>query len=91
MSMTDTIQLRIDASTKSKAQKILKDLGLDLSSAVKLFLTQVVSSRSIPFHIVTANGYTPAQEKKMLKEAAWAKKHGKRFSSAKEMLDDIMS
>ena len=89
--MNATIQLRIDASTKNKAQKVLKELGLDLSSAVKLFLSKVVQTRSIPFLIVTENGYTLAQERRMIKETSWAKKHGKRFSSAKEMLDDIMS
>ena len=90
MAMNATIQLRIDASTKSKAQKVLGALGLDLSSAVKLFLTQVVRSRSLPIANLTVNGYSHKQEKEMLKEAAWAKKHAKRYSSAKEMFDDIL-
>ena len=89
--MTTTLQLRIDAATKAQAQKVLEKLGLDLSSGIKLFLTQVIRSRSIPFSIRTANGFTPAQERSMIKESEWAKKHGKRFSSVKEMIDDILA
>ncbi len=91
MAMNATIQLRIDATTKNKAQKVLKDLGLDLSSAVKLFLTKVISTRSVPFEIRTVNGFTPAQERQLLKDAAWTKKHGKRYTNTKEMFDDILS
>lgn len=82
--MTKTLQIRIDSSVKSKAQKILEEMGLDMSSAVKLFLGQVIRSRSIPFEIRTVNGFTPAQENMMIKETEWAKKHGKRFSSVDE-------
>lgn len=88
--MNATIQLRIDSATKTKAVKVLKELGLDLSSAVKLFLTQVVRSRSIPITSLTANGFTPAQEKKFLRQVK-TEKLSKRFASAKEMLDDILS
>jgi len=88
--MSTTLQLRIDAKVKTNAQKILKEMGLDLSSAIKMFLTQVVNTRKIPFQILTENGFTPAQERKIIKETEWAKKHGKRFTSAKEMLDDIL-
>jgi len=90
MSMTATVQLRIDAATKAKAQKVLKGLGLDLSSAIKLFLTQLVYSSSVPFQIKTRNSFTPAQERRMIKEVERAQKHGKRFSSARAMIDDIM-
>ena len=38
----------------------------------------------------TANGDSEKIEREILKEAEWAKKHGKRFSSAKEMIDDIL-
>lgn len=89
--MTTTVQLRIDSATKLQAQKILEKLGLDLSSGIKLFLTQVIRTKSVPFVARTENGYTPAQERRMIKETEWALKHGKSFSSAKEMIDDILS
>ena len=88
--MTTTVQLRIDATTKAQAQKILEKLGLDLSSGIKLFLTQVVRTKSIPFVARTENGYTPAREREILRGAQWTKKHAKKYSSPKEMLDDIL-
>ena len=91
MSMNATIQLRIDAATKSKAQKVLKELGLDLSSAVKLFLTQVVRSRSLPISNLTVNGFTPAQERRIIKETEWAEKHGKKYTDVKKMIDDMLA
>lgn len=83
---TTTVQLRIDAATKAKAQKILEKLGLDLSSGIKLFLTQVVRSKSIPFVARTENGFTPAKEKELLKNIAWTRKHGKEFSTPEEAI-----
>ncbi|KKU19022.1 MAG: hypothetical protein UX30_C0020G0001, partial [Candidatus Saccharibacteria bacterium GW2011_GWA2_46_10] len=38
MNTQDTLQIRIDAKTKKASRKILEELGLDMSSAVKLFL-----------------------------------------------------
>ena len=89
-SMTTTIQVRADAKVKKSAQLILGKLGLDLSTAINIYLVQIVEKQGIPFQILTENGMTPAQEKKILKEIDWAMKHGKRYSSAKEMHEDIL-
>ena len=86
---TSTLQIRIDSKTKIAAQKTLSDLGLDISSATKIFLKQVISTKSIPFEIRTVNGFTLAQEAEMLKEAAWAEKHGKRYKTVSAMLKSI--
>ncbi len=41
--------ISIDADIKSKAQAMLTDLGLDLSTAVNIFLRQMLRQREIPF------------------------------------------
>jgi DNA-damage-inducible protein J len=46
---TILLSIRIDKKTKVQAQRIFKKLGLNLSSAVKLFLNQVIITESIPF------------------------------------------
>ena len=89
--MNSTIQIRIDAKTKKYADKTLKDMGLDLSSGIKLFLTQVIRSGSLPFQVRTVNGFTPAQEKKMIRETEHALKYGKSYSTIKELHNDIMN
>ena len=43
--------ISIDAEIKSKAQDMLTDLGLDLSTAVNIFLRQMLRQREIPFAI----------------------------------------
>lgn len=70
--------------------KILENLGLDLSTAINMYLVQIVQKKGIPFQILTENGMTPAAEAKMLKEWAEAKKGGKTYASAKEMHEDIL-
>jgi len=50
--MTATnINVRTDSELKSKAQAILDDLGLDLSTAINVFLKQIVYKEAIPFEI----------------------------------------
>lgn len=44
-----TLNIRIDEKLKNNASVILEHMGLDLSSAIKMFLNQVVVKRSIPF------------------------------------------
>jgi len=88
--MTTTIQVRTDQATKKTAQLILEKLGLDLSTAINIYLVQIIEKQGIPFEVVTENGMTPAEEEKILKEIAWAKKHGKRYRSAKELHDAIL-
>ena len=89
---TATIQLRIDRATKVKAQNTLKKLGFDLSSGLKLFLSQVIKTKSIPFTIRTVNGYTPEYEKSLIDELK-AMKAGREvtFKSAKEAIKYLNS
>ncbi|MEK7218134.1 MAG: type II toxin-antitoxin system RelB/DinJ family antitoxin [Patescibacteria group bacterium] len=88
--MTATIQVRTNPATKKNAQRILAKLGLDLSTAINIYLVRIIATRGIPFRVVTENGFTPEEERKILKEEAWAMKHGKRYSSVEEMMKDIL-
>jgi len=63
-----TINIRIDENIKNKAVKTFASMGLDVSSAVKLFLHQSILEQRIPFEIRTVNGYTRAYEDKLLRE-----------------------
>lgn len=84
-----TIQIRVDAKTKREARKTLDALGLDMSSAVKMFLKNVVTTQSIPLDLRTANGFTMAQEKAMVAETEEAKKSGKRYATIDELMKDL--
>ena len=82
-----TLSIRIEEKTKKEATKTLEALGLDMSTAVKMFLNQVVIEQGIPFK----PSRTPRQIRaEWDKEIAWALKHGKSYTSVSEMFDDIM-
>ena len=48
---TANINVRTDANVKAQAQKIFESIGLDLSTAVNLFLKQTVRVNNLPFTI----------------------------------------
>ena len=48
---TTNINIRTDSETKAKAQLILADLGLDMSTAINVFLSQIIYRQAIPFEI----------------------------------------
>ena len=48
---TTNINIRTDRELKIKAQSVLADLGLDMSTAINAFLNQVVHKHAIPFEI----------------------------------------
>lgn len=46
-----TVAVRVDDQLKDDATKLFQSLGLDMSTAVKMFLIQSVKTQSIPFEI----------------------------------------
>ena len=54
--------ISIDADTKKKAQALLAEFGMDLSTAVNVFLKQMIYEGSFPFAITreTTNSVTIA-------------------------------
>jgi len=73
MEYMSTIQVRIDQKTKQSARRVLDSLGLDMSSAIKMYLRQIALRRGIPFLVLTENGLTLDQEQKILRASAEAK------------------
>lgn len=46
-----TVAVRVDDKLKDEAAELFQSLGLDMSTAVKMFLIQSVKTQSIPFEI----------------------------------------
>jgi DNA-damage-inducible protein J len=51
MSQSSVIQVRVDSQLKEDAERLFTDLGLDIPSAIRLFLKQAIASNGIPFPI----------------------------------------
>jgi DNA-damage-inducible protein J len=58
MSVTH-INIRADSEIKAKAQEVFASLGLDMTTAINLFLRQTIKYNDLPFSIEVA----PAMDK----------------------------
>ena len=52
------INIRTDSELKAKAQSVLTDLGLDMSTAINIYLNQIVYKQAIPFDITKSSNKT---------------------------------
>jgi DNA-damage-inducible protein J len=43
------LQIRLDDELKNNAQAIASEMGIDLTTAVRMFLTQMVRNKGLPF------------------------------------------
>jgi DNA-damage-inducible protein J len=68
-----TVQIRIDEKTKRNAKRVFDRLGIDMSGAIKLFLTQVSIHKGMPMQLLTENGFTIEEEREILKLSEEAK------------------
>jgi len=69
-----TLQVRIDDKTKKSAQKVLDKIGMDMSSAVKVYFKQIIITKGLPFQLLTENGLTVEQEQEIIKASEEAKR-----------------
>ena len=53
--MSKTIQLRVDDFLKSAADELFASLGLDTSTAIRMFLIMAVETGGIPFEVKKSN------------------------------------
>jgi DNA-damage-inducible protein J len=85
------LHIRIDKKTKNEAKKILKGLGMNMSSAVKLFLRQVIDLKSFPCEIRDENGFTLRSTEVLRESIEQAKKSEKSFKSGSALIKDALN
>ncbi len=92
---TQTIEVTIDPSLKKKAAKVLDGLGLDMNSAVRVFLSKVVATHSIPFALAEepeAYRFSARETEEILASRREARKPGRvsgPFSSAESLITHL--
>ncbi|MCL2682264.1 MAG: type II toxin-antitoxin system RelB/DinJ family antitoxin [Bacteroidales bacterium] len=64
MKNTVLVQAKVPSDVKVTSEKIFNDFGLDISTAIRMFLIKVNQTRSIPFTI----GYEDNASNAMAKE-----------------------
>jgi DNA-damage-inducible protein J len=82
-----TLNIRIEKNIKDKANKTLSSLGLDMSTAVKIFLNQVITENGLPF-IPTKNIAT--LKNRWDKQVEYALNYGKSYKTGKAVLADLL-
>ena len=81
-----TITIRVNSTTKQQAQALFNDLGLDLSTAVNIFLRKAVSEERIPFEI--SKVHRPNQKtRRAINSVKKGKRLSKKFNSVEEAMD----
>ena len=87
---SEQLQIRIDAKTKKEAKKILDGLGLDMSSAVKIFFRQVINAKNLPFELRDENGLTLKAAEILRESIASAKNSSKKFKRGAALIGDAL-
>lgn len=83
--------ITIDADVKSQAQAILSEFGLNISTAVEMFLRQTIREQQIPFNV--SLNIPNAETRNALQELKEMEEHPekyKRYSSFEEALKEVL-
>jgi len=81
MEARTTVSFRTKQLTKKKAEKIFSDLGISMSGALNMFLTQVVRDKGMPF--------LPTVQKKESAEQAKSDTHAAELGVLEDLWEDL--
>ena len=90
-SITSSLNVNVNAETKKEASKVLDELGLNMTTAINIYLKQIVKHNGIPFE--DKNRVHNNKLKKALKETdkiIKGKVNSKAYSSAEDLMKDIL-
>jgi DNA-damage-inducible protein J len=89
------LEITVEPNLKRKADKVLSGLGLDMDTAVRVFLTKVVATHSIPFALAEepeAYRFSAKETKEILAAKRQARKAGKvsgPFATAESLISHL--
>ncbi len=83
MASDTVVRARIDGQVKKKAAKVLADMGLSVSDAIRLLLVRVAAENALPFEIKVPNAETRAAMAELEQGA------GASFDSVAELMADL--
>ncbi len=84
MNNTATISFRTDPTTKKDARELFESLGMDLSTAINVFLKQAIRENGIPFKV---SQESPASIQARQQADS---REGKSFSSVDDLMKDLL-
>ena len=82
-----TANISIDSEVKAQAQELFADLGLDLSTAIGIFLRKAIRVNAIPFEV---SREIPNEEtKRAIENVRKGSGLSKGFHSVSELMEDL--
>ena len=51
---TANLSIRVDAKLKKDVESCLEDMGMNMSTAINIYLKQIVKQRAIPFRVTAS-------------------------------------
>lgn len=71
------LQVKMDDSMRDNAQCVAAQLGLDLPSAVRMFIVQIVRQNGLPFEVSVDPFHSPSNQRYLKKVIADIEDGGK--------------
>ena len=85
---TTNLNVRIDADLKKQSEEIFHELGLNMSTALTVFLRQAVRSRGIPFEM-RLNSIPNEETLAAIQDVNLDRNMSRQFHSVKELMEDL--
>lgn len=71
MKKTETVYARIEPDIKEKAEEILADLGIPVSTAINIYYRQIIENRGLPMDVKLNRPNIPIYEEMSKEELAY--------------------
>jgi len=81
------MNIRMDSEIKKQAEKLFSEFGLNMTSAINLFLRQAIREQSIPFEI--SLNVPNAETRKAIDDVKNRKNLSRPFQSVEDLIEDL--
>ncbi|HET5543687.1 TPA: type II toxin-antitoxin system RelB/DinJ family antitoxin [Streptococcus pneumoniae] len=78
-----SISIRLDSEVKEQAQQVFSNLGMDMTTAINIFLRQAIQYQGLPF-------YVRLDENRKLLQALTDLDQNRNMSQSFESVSDLM-
>jgi DNA-damage-inducible protein J len=83
MASDTVVRARIDGQVKERAAKVLAEMGLSVSDAIRLLLVRVATEKALPFDVKVPNAETEAAMTEL------EQGNGARLDSVADLMADL--
>lgn len=89
MAKTSVININVPTEVKEEANSILNSLGLNMSTAMNIFLKKVIRERGIPFELKQEPNENGIESLKELDDIEHGRVKYQKFENIKSLLEDL--